>query len=157
MLQQPDEALDEAPLHRYTVDIPHAMIGRLDELARKARRLMDCEVTRAALFRAALLSWLARGEKASPRTILKEIREAAPLDDTQLHRTKPAWSTELNGRLDNLSARLGVKLSRSPAGVRSALVLAALRAWLPTAEDHTLTTLDSIRAGIVKLGRKPKR
>ncbi len=150
MLGQPDEA----SLDRYTVDLPHAMFGRLDALARKARRLMKCDVTRATLFRAALLTWLARVEKDSPTNILEEIHKAAPVVGTRLQRSKPTWSKALNGRLGNLSAQLGVKLSHSAVGVRSALVLAALRSWLPTAEDEPPKAFDAIRAGIVKRGRR---
>ncbi len=80
----------------------------------------------------------------------------APLIGTRLYKSKPTWSKALNGRLDTLRARLGVKLSHSAAGVRSALILAALRSWLPTAEDKPIKALDAIRAGIVKRGRKPK-
>jgi hypothetical protein len=157
MVQQPDEAPDDASLHRYAVDIPQAMIGRIDALASDTGHLMDCDVTRAALFRAALLSWLARVEKDSPRTLLAEIHKAAPMVGTLLQRTKTTWSNELNTRLDKLIARLGEKLSHSAAGVRSALVLAALRSWFPTAEDEPRKAFVTIRAGLVKRGRKPKR
>ena len=153
MLQQPDEAT----LHRHAVDLPQAMIGRLDALADKAGRLMKCDVTRATLFRAALLSWLARREKTLPKDIIQEIHEAAPLEHTLLQRTKSGWSNELNARLLALSTRLDVKVSHSAAGVRSALLLAALRSWLPPAEDDPLKAFDTIRAGLVKRGRKPKR
>jgi hypothetical protein len=130
------------------------MIGRLDALARKARRLMKCDVTRATLFRAALLPWLARVDRASPTDTLQEICKAAPLVGTRLHRCKPTWSKALNGRLAEIGAQLGVKLSHSVAGVRSALVLAALRSWLPTAEDQPRKAFEAIRAGLVKRGRK---
>jgi hypothetical protein len=130
------------------------MIGRLDALARKVARLMKCDVTRATLVRAALLSWLARVDQAPPTETLQETYKAAPLVGTRLHRCKPTWSKALNERLDEVGARLGVKLSHSAEGVRSALVLAALRSWLPNAEDEPLKALDAIRAGIVRRGRK---
>ena len=157
MLQQPDEAPDEASFHRYTVDLPQAMIGRVDALADEAGRLMKCDVTRATLFRAAFLFWLARREATSPKYIIQEIHEAAPLEHTLLQRTKPGWSNELNERLLALSARLDVKISHSAAGVRSALLLAALRFWLSPTEDDPRKAFDTIRAGLVKRGRKPKR
>ena len=157
MLQQPNNAPDEGSLHRYTVEIPEAMIDRLDKLARKAGRLMQRDVTRAALFRAALLFWLAKVSEASAKTLLAEIREAAPLPLTLLRRSRPTWSNELNARLDKLRERLGVELSHCTEGARTALVLAALRSWLPTAEDEPLKAFDAIRAGLVKRGRKPKR
>ena len=156
-LQQPVEIPADVSLRRYPVDIPQAMIERLDKLARKASLLMDCYVARAALLRAAILFWLAKVDKATSCTIHEEIRGAAPLPCAPLHRCKPTWSSELNTRLTKLGDRLYVRLAYSATEVRSALALTALRAWLPTAEDHTLTTLDSIRAGIVTFGRKPKR
>ncbi len=149
-----------ATLQRYTVDIPKAMIVRLDALAREARRLMNRDVTRAALFRAALLPWLARVETVDQGSLtdtLQEIYRAAPLIGTRLYRSRPTWSKELTQRLDQLKARLGVTLSNSAVDVRSALVLAALKSWLPTAEDQPLKALDAIRAGLVKRGRRPKR
>ena len=145
---------EESSLHGYPVVVPRVMIDRLDALARKAARLMKCDVTRATLFRAALLSWLAGVDHSSPTETLEETYKAAPLAGTRLHRCKPTWSKALNERLDEIGARLGVKLSHSAEGVRSALVLAALRSWLPNAEDETLKALDAIRTGLVKRGRK---
>ncbi len=155
MAEKSGEALEEASLHGYAVVLPQAMIGRLDALARKAARLTKCDVTRATLFRAALLHWLARVDHASPSDTLQEIYKAAPLVGTRLHRCKPTWSKALNRRLDGIGARLGVKLSHCAAGARSALILTALRSWLPAAEDEPLKALDAIRAGLVKRGRKP--
>ena len=157
MLQQSDETPAKASLCRYTVDIPQALIERLDKLAHKARRLMKCDVTRATLFRAAILFWLATVAKASSSTIREEIRQAAPLPYTLLHRCKPTWSSELDERLAKLGERLDARLAYSATGVRSALVLAALRAWLLTAEDEPLKASNTIRAGLLKRGRKPIR
>ena len=145
---------EKSALRGYPVVLPHAMIGRLDALARKAARLMKCDVTRATLVRAALLAWLARVDQSPPTETLEETYRAAPLVGTRLHRCKPTWSKALNERLDAVGARLGVRLSHSAEGVRSALVLAALRSWLPNAEDEPLKALDAIRTGLVKRGRK---
>ncbi len=151
----PQRSNRAAMMRRCTFAIPSAMGERIHKLALDAGRLLDCEVSHAALFRAALIPWIEKAEGSSLTNTHEEIRRAAPPDGTLLQRCKPAFPRELTVKLDRLRKKLGGKLCRYAAEGRSALVLAALTPWLEDADRDLGAALEGIRVGIVKRGRKP--
>ena len=147
--------LDRAAiLRRCNVSIPTAMGERIRKLALDAGRLLDCTVSHAALFRAALLPWIEKAERSPLVNTHEEIRRAALPYGTLLQSCNPALSKELSVQLEGLRKKLGGELCRYPAEGRSALVLAALTPWLEAAERDLGAALEGIRVGIVKCGRK---
>ena len=149
--RHPDTA---ALLRRCTVSIPTAMCERIHDLALDAGSLLDCKVSHAALFRAALLPWIDKAERSSLVNTHEEIRRAGPAYGTLLQRCKPAFPTELFVKLEGLRKKLGGELCRYAAEGRSALVLAALTPLLEAADRDLGAALERIRVGIVKRGRK---
>ena len=152
--QRPHRA---AMMRRCTFSIPTAMGERIHKLALDAERLLDCEVSHAALFRAALIPWIEKAEGSSLVNTHEEIRRAAPPDGTLLQRCKPAFPRELTVKLDRLRKKLGGELCRHAVEGRSALALAALTPWLEDANRDLGAALEGIRVGIVKRGRKPNQ
>jgi hypothetical protein len=149
--RHPDRA---ALLRRCNFSIPTAMGERIHQLALAAGRLLDCTVSHAALFRAALLPWIEKAEGSSLANTHEEIRRAAPPYGTLLQSCKPAFSKELSVKLEGLRKKLGGERCRYAEEGRSALVLAALTPWLEAAERDLGAALEGIRVGIVKRGRK---
>jgi hypothetical protein len=149
--RQPDRA---ALLRRCKVSIPTAMGERIHKLALDAGRLLDCTVSHAALFRAALIPWIEKAERSPLANTHEEVRRAAPPHGTLLQSCRPAFSKELSVKLEGLRKKLGGELCRYAAEGRSALVLAALVPWLEAAERDLRAALEGIRVGIVKRGRK---
>jgi hypothetical protein len=147
----PDRA---ALLRRCNVSIPTAMGERIHKLALDAGRLLDCTVSHATLFRAALIPWIEKAEGNSLVNTHEEIRRAAPPYGTLLQSCKPAIPKELSVKLEGLRKELGGELCRYAAEGRSALVLAALTPWLEAADRDLGAALESIRVGMVKRGRK---
>ena len=149
--RHPDRA---AILRRCKVSIPTAMGERIHKLALDAGRLLDCTVSHATLFRAALIPWIAKAERSPLVNTYEEIRRAAPPYGTLLQSCRPALSKELSVKLEGLRKKLGGELCRYAAEGRSALVLAALVPWLEAADRDLRAALEGIRVGIVKRGRK---
>ena len=141
-------------MRRCTFSIPTAMGERIHKLALDAGRVLDCEVSHAALFRAALLPWIEKAEGSSLVNTHEEIRRVAPPHGTLLQRYKPAFPKELSVKLDRLRKDLGGALCRYAGEGRSALVLAALTPLLEAADRDLGAALKGIRVGIVKRGRK---
>ena len=141
-------------MRRCTFSIPIAMGERVHKLALDAGRLLDCEVSHAALFRAALLPWIEKAEGSSLVNTHEEICRAVPSHGTLLRRCKPAFPKELSVKLDRLRKNLGGELCRYAVEGRSALVLAALTPLLEAADRDLGAALKGIRVGIVKRGRK---
>ncbi|MFS8066825.1 MAG: hypothetical protein ACMG6S_10675 [Byssovorax sp.] len=146
-----------ANLHRCAVYVPQTMLPRLDTIASEAGRLLGegVVVSRAALVRAALAPWIAKVNDLSVMDVLEEVRRAAPAFGTRRHRSKLGLPKAMSRRLDELREQLGGELLFHAAEGRSALVLAALTAWLDDAERELRAALAAIRAAVVKRGRKP--
>ena len=63
-------------LRRNVLRFQPATGERLDELAKRASRVLRCNVSRAAVVRAAVSAWLASSENADPASIIEAIRVA---------------------------------------------------------------------------------
>jgi hypothetical protein len=61
-------------LRRNVLRFQPATGERLDALAKRASRVLRCEVSRAAVVRAAVGAWLASSENADPAAIIEAIR-----------------------------------------------------------------------------------
>jgi predicted DNA-binding protein len=146
-----------AKLRRCSLDLPNVMRERVDALARRAGTSLGCEVSHAAIIRAALVTWLSRVEDLSVHETIQEIRRAAPPVGTLLHRNMFALPPSLLLSLDHLWTGLGRNLFRNTIEGRSAVVLPALATFLDDAERQPGTAFEAIRTAIVKRGRKAIR
>jgi hypothetical protein len=63
-------------LHRSVLRFQPATRDRLDELAALASRVLRCDVSRAAVVRAAVCGWLAASRSADPVQLVEAIRAA---------------------------------------------------------------------------------
>ena len=61
-------------LRRNVLRFQPATGERLDALAKRASRVLRCNVSRAAVVRAAVSAWLASSENADPVAIIEAIR-----------------------------------------------------------------------------------
>lgn len=64
------------PLRRNVMRFQPATGERLDALAKRASCALRCNVSRAAVARAAVDAWLASSENADPAAIIEAIRAA---------------------------------------------------------------------------------
>ena len=153
----PDQIAIATKLKRCSIDLPRDMIDRVDALAIHAKTSLGCDVSRAAIVRAALAPWVPRAEALPTQFVLSEIRYAAPPAGTLLHRTMFAMFPPILLSLDRLWTGLDPDLVRHATQGRSALVLPALLTFLDEAEGQPTAAFEAIRVAIVKRGRKASR
>ena len=85
------------PLYPHVQHWPEEMAIRLDTLARKAGRALHCEVSRSAVVRAALTSWLGDAERR-PTQLLAQAIHASKVTLTQPEAKPRGCRAPLPGR-----------------------------------------------------------
>lgn len=132
--------------------ISEAMTVRLDALALEVSHVLDCEVSRASVIRAAVAAWL-DSTQPLPR-VVQAIREATPWNGEcprLCHRQR--WTKEIAQRLADLAS--DVRPGFDGRVTQAAMVRAALVFWMSAAEQRLpVDVAEEVRPYLEKRGRK---
>jgi hypothetical protein len=136
--------------------VSEAMTDRLDELALEVARVLDCEVTRAAVIRAAVVAWL---DVAQPRPDLRvssAIRAATKRNgECPRLRHRQRWTKKTAQRLADLARVL--RPSFDGRLTLAAMVRAALVFWMSAVEQLLpVDVAEEVRPHLEKRGRKKR-
>lgn len=145
--------MSAARLLRDELHVSEQMAARLGRHAQEASRILDCEVPRSAVVRAAVAAWLDDAEQRPTEVVIQVIRVALLRSIVPLRSYPQSWPAVLAGRLDRLaydaSRILVCKVSRS------CVARAAVAAWLDDAERQPPESVsEAIRVAMVRRGRK---
>ena len=141
-----------APLQRDVLRLAREMLVRLDELARATGRALACEVSRAAVVRAAVTAWLDVAESRPLDFMSQAIRAAAKRPPARFQPCPQRWPAALAVRLEQFarSSKRALSCRVSP----SVVVRVAVAVWFDTALASPAVVTEAIRAARVPRGRK---
>lgn len=143
-----------APLRREVLHVESETLARLDEHARQAGHALACEVSRAAVVRAAVTAWLDVAERRPLDFMSQAIRAATKRPTAPFLSYAQRWPVALYKRLDQFACSskraLACKVSRA------AIVRVAIVVWFDIAGASPAVVTEAIRAALVPRGRKAR-
>jgi predicted DNA-binding protein len=141
-----------APLQRDMLRLASEMLARLDELAGATGRALACEVSRAAVVRAAVTAWLDVAESRPLDFVSQALRAAAKRPAARFQLYPQRWPAALYDRLDRFARSSKRALACNVS--RAAIVRVAVAVWLDAGPAVPAVVTEAIRAALVPRGRK---